>query len=446
MTDSHPGVGTLPALDDSHLVDYLCAQRWFAGTTRELVGAAPIDVVPIGDGMAIALVEVHFRTGTRDLYQLLVDEHSGEALDLAQTAELARRLTRLSAFNETLDTADGHLLGRSIRPLVDTETAEAHALDADQSNSSMVVGDVMLKTYRRIEAGVNPELEMLLFFAEHGFDRVPGLVGWYAYEGAHIDATLGVMQCFVSDVTDGWQLALDEVPHAPNEYLDRLDRLGAIVGTMHQVLASDLDDAAFAPEDSAPDGTALLVARVDEEIDRLFDEFSDREELAPLVGRRDDAHAQVGALASALAPARTIRTHGDLHLGQVLWTGDDWLVIDFEGEPTRPASSRRQKALPLRDVAGLLRSIGYLVSTLTRQDRPAPDGWERDARERLLAGYRSAAPASLLPATDEARARQLALFELEKAFYEVRYELDHRPDWVGIPVQSILDVLERGVS
>jgi trehalose synthase-fused probable maltokinase len=444
MTDPHRGVDTLPALDDSHLVDYLSSQRWFAGSAREVIGAAPIDIVPLGGGMAIALVDVHFRTGTRDLYQLLVDERTGEALDGARTAELARRLTQLSAHGETVETPDGRLTGRSIRPLLDTDIAQARALDADQSNSSMVVGDVMLKTYRRIDAGVNPELEMLLFFAEHGFDRVPGLVGWYAYEGAHIDATLGVMQCFVADVTDGWQLALQEVPRAPAAYLQHLERLGAIVGTMHQVLATDLDDPAFTPEDVSPDGTALLAARVDEEIDRLFDEFAGREELAPLVGRRDDAHAQVGALASALAPARAIRTHGDLHLGQSLWTGTDWLIIDFEGEPSRPASSRRQKALPLRDVAGLLRSIGYLVSTLAREGRPVPDGWEHEARERLLAGYRATAPASLLPATDEARARQLALFELEKAFYEVRYELDHRPDWVSIPVQSILDVLERG--
>jgi trehalose synthase-fused probable maltokinase len=444
MTDSERGVGTLPALDDSHLVDYLCAQRWFAGTAREVIGAEPIDVVPVGDGMAIALVDVRFGTGTRDLYQLLVDEHSGEALDGERTAELARRLTQMSAHGERIETADGALVGQSIRPLLDTDIAQARALDSDQSNSSMVVGDVMLKTYRRIDPGVNPELEMLLFFAEHGFDRVPGLVGWYGYAGAHIDATLGVMQCFVGGAIDGWQLALEEVPRAPAAYLDRLDRLGAIVGTMHQVLASDLDDPAFNPEDVTPDGTALLAARVDEEIDQLFDEFADREELAPLVGRRDDAHAQVAALASALAPAHAIRTHGDLHLGQSLWTGDDWLVIDFEGEPSRPASSRRQKALPLRDVAGLLRSIGYLVSTLERENRPVPEGWEHEARERLLAGYRASTPAALLPASDEAQARQLALFELEKAFYEVRYELDHRPDWVGIPVRSILDVLERG--
>jgi maltokinase len=446
MTDSAPGLDTLPALDDERLVAYLCEQRWFAGSERDVAGAAPVDVVPMGEGLALALVEVNFNTGTRDLYQLLIDVDTGEGLDSPRTAELARRLAQLGARNEVVETAGGRVLGRSIRPLADTEVAVARALDADQSNTSMVVGDVMLKTYRRIEAGVNPELEMLLFFAEHGFDRVPGLVGWYAYEGAYIDATLGVMQCFVSDVTDGWQLGLDEMANAPAAYLARLERLGAIIGTMHQVLASDVEDPAFAPEDASPDGTALLTARIDDEIDRLFDEFSEREELALLVGRRDDAHAQLGALATSLAPARSIRTHGDLHLGQALWTGDDWLIIDFEGEPSRPASSRRQKALPLRDVAGMLRSLSYLTSTLTRQGRPAPDGWERAAREQLLHGYRTTAPASLLPGTEEARLRQLGLFELEEAFYEVRYELDHRPDWVGIPAQSILDLLEHGVS
>lgn len=442
MSDSRPG--TLAILDDARLLDYLCAQRWFGASTREATGVTAVDVVPLGEDLAIALVDVTFGTGTRDLYQLLVSEPDGEPLDAAGTAEVARRLVQLCNRHEVVETAEGRLQGQSIRPVEDTDVAPARALDADQSNTSMVVGDVILKTYRRLEAGVSPELEMLLFFAEHGFDRVPGLVAWYGYEGPRIDASLGVVQCFVADVVDGWQLGLDQAARDADGFLARLHRLGAVIGTMHDVLASDATDPAFAPEEPGPDGTALLVARIDEEIDAIFDEFSDREELAPLAGRRDDAHALLADLASSLAPARTIRTHGDLHLGQTLWTGDDWLVIDFEGEPARPATARRQKAAPLRDVAGLLRSVSYLVSALERVGHEAPRGWEAEARVRLLDGYRSTAPAAVLATTDDGQARQLGLFELEKAFYELRYELDHRPDWITIPIRSVLGLLEQG--
>jgi len=442
MTDARPG--TVALMDDAALLEYLRAQRWFGASTREATGVATADVVPVGDDLAIALVDVTFGTGTRDLYQLLVRESDGEPLDRTATAEIARRLVQLCNENRLVETAEGGLQGRSIRPVAGTDHAAARALDADQSNSSMVVGDVIIKTYRRLEAGVSPELEMLLFFAEHGFEQVPGLIGWYGYEGPRIDASLGVVQCFVSDVVDGWQLGLEAAARDAGGFLARIHRLGAVIGTMHDVLASDATDPAFAPEEPGPDGTALLVARIDEEIDAVFDEFADREELAPLTGRRDDAHALLAEYASSLAPTRTIRTHGDLHLGQTLWTGDDWLVIDFEGEPARPASARRQKAAPLRDVAGLLRSVAYLVSALDRIGHDAPKGWEEIARERLLDGYRETAPAAVLPTTADGHARQLGLFELEKAFYELRYELDHRPDWITIPIRSVLSLLEQG--
>ena len=192
----------------------------------------------------------------------------------------------------------------------------------------------------------------------------------------------------------------------------------------------------------------MVSARIDEEIDATFDELGDREELAPLIGRRSQAHELVLGGAPSGVQGRSIRTHGDLHLGQVLWhttvdaTGD-WMVIDFEGEPARAASARRQKAAPLRDVAGMLRSLSYLA------ERSAP----RRHRGRRRVGARRPAAASstatgrrrrwrVLPSSVEAQDQQLTMFELEKAFYELRYELDHRPDWVDIPVGSIVGLLD----
>jgi trehalose synthase-fused probable maltokinase len=143
------------------------------------------------------------------------------------------------------------------------------------------------------------------------------------------------------------------------------------------------------------------------------------------------------------AVGKSIRTHGDYHLGQTLWTGKDWVVIDFEGEPARPLPERRRRRSPLRDVAGMLRSFAYAASAvrILRGGDP-PAGWEQRAREEFLEGYFGVVERSLVPPSEEARTRLLAVFELEKAVYELRYELNNRPDWVGIPVAGILRLLE----
>jgi maltokinase len=445
MTDDDRVLGERGALDADLLVEHVREQRWFGARTREVTGATTVDSVRLdASDLSVALVDVHFHTGTRDLYQLLLRERHAKTFDATARPELARRLVDLVSRDGKIEGNDGQLVFKSIRPIGDTDAAPTKLMSGEQSNTSMVVGEVMLKTYRRIEAGVNPELDILLFFAEHGFTHAPNLVGWYGYEGPRVDATLGIVQCFIADAIDGWQLGLDEGSRTPDAFLARLPRLGAIIGEMHSVLASDTADAAFAPEELTPESTGIFAAKVDEEIDTVFDEFSEREEIAPLAGRRDDAHALLAALGGALTSGRSIRTHGDLHLGQTLWNGDDWFVIDFEGEPARPASSRRQKSLPLRDVAGLLRSLSYLAWTLADRGYALPKRWEHEARERLLTGYRETVAPAVLPSSIEAQDRQLGMFELEKAFYELRYELDHRPDHVAIPVHSIATILERG--
>src|SRR3954447_4095346 len=448
MVDPGARLGVDGRLDDDVMLPYLRAQRWFGAHEREVTSASLVDVVRLADDpvLEVALVDVHFEAGAHDLYQLLLRDTRGELFDATTDPHLGTRLVELASEQAARDGGAGRLTFSSIRPVTPPATPAARALGGEQSNTVVVVDDLLVKTYRRVHAGVNPELDMLLFFAEHDFAHVPELVGWYGYEGERVQATLGLLQGFLADAVDGWALGTSEVPRAPDTFLSRLHRLGTVIGEMHGVLASDASDPAFAPEDPTPESAGLLTARIDEEIDGTFDELGDREELAPLAGRRGDAHDLLVVLGQSTTLGRGIRTHGDLHLGQTLWQGGDWRVIDFEGEPARAAAARRQKAQPLRDVAGMLRSFSYLAAALDRNGHRVPDGWEQAARDEFLTGYRATAAVAVLPASREAQDSQLVMFELEKAFYELRYELDHRPDWVDIPVRSIGALLERGTG
>ena len=249
-------------------------------------------------------------------------------------------------------------------------------IGAEQSNTSIVFDDALvLKAFRRVEAGDNPELEMLRFLSERDFPHVAELGGWYQYEGELMDATFGVVQRFVPNARDGWELALDELADDPERFVARLRDLGAVIGRMHTVLASDPTDPAFAPEEPSDESLALLTATIDEEIERLFLELPDTEAVAPIAGHAAEVRDRLQLLSHVGARGKLIRTHGDLHLGQTMLGDDGWVVLDFEGEPARPLLERRRKRSPLRDVAGMLRSFAYAASAseLQRGD-PAPGG------------------------------------------------------------------------
>jgi trehalose synthase-fused probable maltokinase len=217
---------------------------------------------------------------------------------------------------------------------------------------------------------------------------------------------------------------------------------------MHTTLASDAADPAFCPETPSVEALGLLTATVDEEIERVFlDLPEDDERLAPILGRGEEVREQLRMLTHAGSPGKAIRTHGDYHLGQTLWAEDDWVILDFEGEPARSLAERRRKRSPLRDVAGMLRSFAYaeIASSMLRRT-DAPEGWAEQAREQFLAGYFETVDPSLLPSGQVAIERLLAVFELEKAVYELRYELDNRPDWVRIPVAGIQRLIDQAAA
>jgi maltokinase len=454
-------VAELPLPDEQALLSFIVSRRWFGSKSRDVAHARIVEAPLLHDEtpmLAIALVEIGFHPGTHVLYQVplglrpadgidgAIDRRDGWALyDALDDPELVRKLVGLIADGRTAEGEHGTL---EFRGTDVGEVRHVRPVGVEQSNSSLVLDDrLILKVFRRLEAGINPELELLRFLTERAFPNIPALTGWYAYAGSPMNATLGVLQQFVRGQSDGWHFALDSLEDAPDPFLAQVGRLGEVTGAMHTALASDPTDPAFSPEEPSAEALALLVASVDEEIEQLFANLPDAEPLEPIAGRGEEVREQLRQISSVGPFGRVIRQHGDYHLGQVLWTGEDWVAIDFEGEPARSLPERRRKRSPLRDVAGMLRSFAYVSSaaTLTRGVEPQPD-WEGRAREAFLGGYLESVDTNLLPPGREAIDRLLTVFELEKAVYELRYELDNRPDWVVIPVAGIVRLLGTAVA
>lgn len=443
------------------LREFVVAQRWFGSKSREVAHYRVLETIPLTEQpLGIAVLEVEFLPGTHELYQLpigarpegewadgVICVNEGMAIyDAMSDADTARRLVRLISEGTEIETGGGTA---EFHPVGDGLPAEVHdvrPMGAEQSNSSVVLDEkYVLKCYRRLGAGPNPELEILRFLTELDFPHVAPLRGWYGHSGRLIDATLGIVQDFLAGATDGWDLALGDLREDPQRFVAHARALGEVTGRLHTALGSDNQDPAFAPEDTSAEALGLLTATVDEEIERVFlDLPDDREDLAPIRGRGEEVREKLRLLTQVGSAGRVIRHHGDFHLGQVMHTGDgEWVVLDFEGEPARTLIERRRKRSPLRDVAGMLRSFAYAATASELlHGAAAPAGWEGEVRAAYLDGYVEETDQSLLPPGRAAVERLLAVFELEKAVYELRYELDNRPDWVKIPVAGIARLLE----
>jgi maltokinase len=472
-----PEVDLAHLLEDEALRDWIQLQRWYASKSRSVAGVEIIENVGLREEppLLLTLVQTRFATGTHELYQLPLalravggpdgpdgrleaarDSADQEGLiarvdewdvydALAEPAQAIELLRRIRAGDE-IETEEGRFSFHCADPAVAVgDDAQVRLMGVEQSNSSLVFDDrLVLKVFRKLEPGVNPELELLRFLTSHGFPNIAPLKGWYEYEGHALSATLGVAQRFLPDAIGGWELALQEIDSEPSALLDQLASLGAVTARMHNVLASDAGDPAFSPEEPSNEALPLLTATVDEDIERIFVRLPDDPRVAPIAGRGQDVRERLAMRAQIGVAGRVIRTHGDYHLGQTLATPSGWVIIDFEGEPARPLPERRQKRSPLRDVASMLRSFAYVTSAVEiLKGRPAPPDFERQARERFLEQYFEHVEPTLLPAGEAAAANMLSIFELEKAIYELRYELNHRPDWVAIPVAGIMRLLEE---
>jgi trehalose synthase-fused probable maltokinase len=334
-----------------------------------------------------------------------------------------------------------------------SEPPASRVLSVEQSNTSLVYGDrVFLKLFRKLEAGVSPDVEMARFLSERAkFEHAPAFLGALIWEGR----TLAVATDFFRDAVDGWTLGIKYHKHRGNlgredEWRGMVRGLGQRTGQMHAALSSDLEDPAFAPEPltrtdvEAAARTMLEGARdavSDLENAKAFEGAAGQAMLKELFAALDGMRpiqALVNRLLDDVPEGVKIRVHGDFHLGQVLHTDHGFLIADFEGEPLRSLEERRAKHPPIRDVAGMLRSLAYLEESDRPQMRAATGQKSRSAEsEAFLGGWRKAVAGSAL-----ASEALLPIYLLEKAFYELRYELRHRPDWVQIPVRGLVDLCQ----
>jgi len=445
------------SLDRDRVLGWLREQRWFASKSKTLCGLEVLEEAALDGELSLALVQVEFATGEHELYQLvLTPDGAGEDVDVLHDSGRARAL--LMAIDEGLeiDALHGHFGFRHVTTLSGVRPGWAtpppggeasepvRPMGAEQSNSSVVFGDrIALKLFRKLEPGINPELEMLRFLTAHEYANIAPLYGWYEYEGETLAATLAIAQQFVSDATDGWELALEQIPGEPDVFLERIASLGTATARLHSVLATDAGDPAFSPQDPSSEFLNLLMATLDDQLEKVFGHLPDEPSVAPIVGLEQEVRERIKLPSQGPIGGKSIRIHGDYHLGQTLYRETGWILLDFEGEPARPLNSRRQKRSPLRDVASMLRSFSYATWAVSLQrGLEAPAGFEDRARSTFLDAYFTTVDPALLPAGQAQISSLLSTFELEKALYELQYELDNRPEWVPIPVAGILRLVE----
>ena len=346
-------------------------------------------------------------------------------------------------------------------------------LGVEQSNSSAVVGGThVLKIYRRLHPGIHPEVEVgrhLAALAAQFPAPVAPLAGWYELQagslgdqtttarstGPHEATVLGVVQRLVVGAADGWALVLSALAADPGRLLRGLHDLGRAVAVLHDALAQPAPgragDDPEAPEafGQVPLGAARLRSVADDTARaaaRLLPHLRHLPDVEDVSGRAGEVAGLAAALAESVGPdaGAAIRHHGDLHLGQTVVGAQGWVILDFEGEPARPLAERRGRHSPLRDVAGMLRSLAYAAAShRLSAGRHLAAGWEPAARAAFLDGYLAMVDPALVPVSAVATRRLLGLFELEKVLYEIGYELAHRPAWLPMPVDGLRTILDE---
>jgi maltose alpha-D-glucosyltransferase/alpha-amylase len=358
------------------------------------------------------------------------------------------------------------------------------AVETEQSNSTTLVdNDYVVKIYRKLVSGINPEIEVSRFLTEvAGFANTPALLGSVELVEGDKTSAIAVVHAFVQNQGDAWTvtaayldrfvdeqrlLAASEHPGESEEqipYLRYMSQIGRRVAEMHLALASSDELADFAPEPVRPGDVQRWIVEAAVRAESAFNALAqrrdtireaDRSLVDQVLAHRETLQHRLGTLLPSDIDGLNIRHHGDFHLGQILIVKDDIFIIDFEGEPRRPLGERRRKAPAARDVAGLIRSIDYsATSALERALKVTPDEhgklgaalaeWRDRSTAAFLAAYRETMTHQRLwPADPQAAGQMLNFFLLEKVLYEIEYELAHRPDWLRVPLTGALRILSQ---
>jgi maltokinase len=401
----------------------LAAARWFRGKQHQVAEVTEIDRAPLTPTADIVIVEVSYDdTSQRDRYLLLTDGGDPAAGDGAW-----RALAAAMRDERSIEGSRGAFVGRWTGAIaLDGDEAERR-LNVEQSNTSVVIGErLILKLYRLLEAGDNPDLEISAFLTDAGFPDTPALAGSMVYHSADgWVAAAAMLQEFVPSAGDAWAAMLDALASAPAAGVEMARAIGGVTAAMHTALASRPENPAFPARPASVAETAAWRASAERQLAQAIGAVSGEAhrrlvDVAPTLRERF-----ADTFGAATGDARVTRIHGDYHLGQLLARRDGGFgVVDFEGEPARPLAERRQPSSPLRDVAGMLRSLDYAARTAERTSGLDPGPWLDEARRAFLDAYGPA---------DEAL---LAAFELEKACYEIRYEAGNRPEWLWLPLAA----------
>jgi len=495
---------------------YLAGQRWFAGKGTPIRSVRLLDYAMLKDrsgqdAFLLPRITVELKGGeTQDYFTpLALDEEREDEALLPHAFARVRRGPRMGLLygagsspefpvamlaamdaNAELTTSEGgtiRFVGLAADEARSVALEEVRRLSAEQSNTSIALGErLILKIYRRLQSGIHPEVEVGRFLTQvAGFENTPALVGFAEHLAPDRTSTaLAVVQGFVRNQGDAWSFTLDTLKREleaialiPEEgappleevfalYLRYAEILGQRTGELHRAFATPTDDPAFALEALTEEDLAVVAADAHAQAERAFAAFgrlsagdAARAAVDAVAARRADLSALIDGLARGPVSAVKTRVHGDYHLGQVLIVRDDVYIVDFEGEPSRPADERRLKSSPLRDVAGMLRSFAYAADAAAREvcgrlmEETAPRAqaaaiaWSRLASNAFMAAYAQAAQGSPVWAEDEAtRRRLLRLHLLAKALYEVNYEANNRPDWIETPVRGVLALLDSQES
>lgn len=448
-------------------------QRWFGDKARTVEHTVPeiLDVVTLdGRKAALAIVRFSFGWGPDARYFVPVIEPAPETRttfgDLGDAfSDPAFLQWFIEGFAGVREIGrDGawswRVLGQGLPGLGRIDYASAKPVSGEQSNTSIVFDRQFIgKMFRRVQAGLNPDLEIGEFLSTGDrFEHAPKLFGLVEVLHDGNSIAVAAMQEYVPNRGDGWSWLLEELhnltPASLSATVETMRTLATRTGELHVALASDHHNLAFAPELFTSVDAQSLIQRVINEIDESVEGLV--KHLPPADVER--IHKGMGELmgnAHQLVGTYKIRVHGDYHLGQTLRTVDnDFVLIDFEGEPSRTMEQRRMKLPALKDVAGMVRSLDYAAATILQDERDGDkrelvDRWRRQAIRTYTEAYReSVASASvpLVPAEDRVFADALNLMIAEKALYEVRYELNNRPTWLSIPLDALRSLVGMDVS